>query len=184
MSTEWIESRLREAPVPPSGEGRERTVALARAIAPQPRRPWHARLARPRVLVPAAVLAIAAMSAPGQAATKEAANFVSDIVPLRSHAVVISTPGRGGSVGLIMRAGRGHDPSEPFGAERPNAHFRDNPSMHPASRAEARAATRHSLARLRASLRDIPADRRPTFRVGPSGRIQVLNARPRHAQQR
>jgi len=184
MSTGWIESGLREAHVPPSGERRERTVALARAIAPQSRRSWHARVARPRIFVPAAALAITAMTAPGQAATKEAAHLVSNIVPLRSHALVVSTPGRGGSLGVIMRAGPGHDPSKPFGAGRPNDPFRNNPNVHPATRAEARAATQHSLDRLRATLRGIPADRRPTLRVGPSGRIQVLNARPRHAQQR
>jgi hypothetical protein len=183
MSSESIERALRVVEVPPTGERRERTVALARAIAPRPRMSWRARVARPRVAVPAAVLAIAAMTAPGQAATKEAANLVSKIVPLRSHALVISTPGRGGSVGLIMRAGRGHDPSEAFGAKRPNAHFRNNPNVHPATRAEARAATRQSLDRLRVTLRGIPANRRPTFRVGPSGRIQVQNARPRRGSQ-
>ncbi len=108
MSSDWIERGLREAEVPASGERRERTVALARAIAPTPRPSWRARIAKPRVVVPLAVLMIAAMTSPGQAATDSAASLVAKVVPLHSGAVVISTPARHGSFSatLSSRAAR------------------------------------------------------------------------------
>jgi hypothetical protein len=97
MSSDWIENALRDAEVPPSGERRERTVTLARAVAPDARPSWRARVARPRVVVPLAALMIGAMTAPGQAATGSAANFVAKIVPMHSQALR-AVPAHGGGV--------------------------------------------------------------------------------------
>src|SRR5690349_19053621 len=106
MSSDWIESQLRDAEVPLSGERRERTVALARTIAPEPRLSWRTRVSRPRVVVPLAALMVAAMTAPGQAATDSAVNLVARAVPIHSQAAVIATPARGGTIALPAH-GRG-----------------------------------------------------------------------------
>jgi hypothetical protein len=178
MTAEWIESGLLAADVPASGERRERTVALARAIAPEARLTWRARVARPRVVVPLAVFMIVAMTSPGQAATDSVASFVAKVVPLRSQAAIIATPARGGSLGIRLRPGRGHhgaSPAGPPGCVRPSTRG----EVRPASRSAARAATQASIDRLQSSLNGIPARRRLELRVGTSGRIQAVNPRQR-----
>jgi hypothetical protein len=95
VNEDWIESKLRDVDIPPTGERRERTVALARAIAPEPRMRLRSRVAKPRVVVPLVALMIAAMTAPGQAATDEVSNFVARAVPIQvTQSATIAGPAR------------------------------------------------------------------------------------------